>query len=397
MAKKIFEVDVNPSILKWARDTIGYEIPPVADHLDVDVQTLINWELGDEKPKMGQLKKMARFYKRPVAVFFLPEIPTEPALPKDFRTIVGEGTLPLSPKLRLIIRKAQRIQTITNELEDHQHNNKLNEIPTIAISDDPERVGETIREKLNVSFKTQSTWETEGGALSAWIDSIEQYGVLILQRSWPIEEARALSFSNFNIPLILLNTKDTIRGRIFSLMHEFTHLLLHDTGICLPERGTYWEFNRPELVNDVKTIEMFCNHVAGTLLVPQDLLMAHKTVKRENKPHLWSGHKLAGIANTFWVSKEVILRRLLICNATSKKYYKEMHEKWKIKEEEAREASGGGARDIPKEVIQHNGAPFASLVINSYHKEKITTVDVADYLDVKLKHLSKLEKLLGAS
>jgi len=54
----------------------------------------------------------------------------------------------------------------------------------------------------------------------------------------------------------------------------------------------------------------------------------------------------------------------------------------------------GGRRNPPKECIQKNGIPFVSLVLETHKGDKITYKDVADYLDIRLKHLPKIEQLI---
>ena len=92
-------------------------------------------------------------------------------------------------------------------------------------------------------------------------------GVLIFETgSVSIEEMRALCIFHQEIPIILLNGKDSVNGRIFSLFHELTHLLIGESAICDDD-----ESNEEEI---------FCNAVAGEFLVPGDDL--RKNVGRNN-------------------------------------------------------------------------------------------------------------------
>ena len=45
------------------------------------------------------------------------------------------------------------------------------------------------------------------------------------------------------IPIILLNGKDSVNGRIFSLFHELTHLLLGESAICGDDENTQKKFS----------------------------------------------------------------------------------------------------------------------------------------------------------
>ena len=97
------------------------------------------------------------------------------------------------------------------------------------------------------------------------------------------------------------------------------------------------------------------------------------------------------------MSKEVVLRRLLITRLTSREFYSIKHNEWMKKEKKPDSSIGRGIkRDIPKESLQRNGMPLTSLVLDSYRNDRITTSDVADYLGIRVKHIPRIEKLLEA-
>jgi len=62
-------VGVNPSVMKWARESIGLTIPEVSRRLNIGEGTVTDWGTGDKKPTLNTLKKLASLYKRPLAVF----------------------------------------------------------------------------------------------------------------------------------------------------------------------------------------------------------------------------------------------------------------------------------------------------------------------------------------
>ena len=101
MPHKSLEIAVAPKILIWARESIGRNIEEVAKRLKVSENTVTSWESGQKNPTLLQLEKLAKtIYKRPLAAFFLPSPPTEPAPPTDFRTLPADKELPFSSKTR---------------------------------------------------------------------------------------------------------------------------------------------------------------------------------------------------------------------------------------------------------------------------------------------------------
>src|SRR5712671_5678318 len=79
---------IQTSVLKWARESQGYSIEEVASRLKRDPAEIAAWETGDESPTYVQLETLAyKIYKRPLAVFFLPEPPLEAEPEREFRTL----------------------------------------------------------------------------------------------------------------------------------------------------------------------------------------------------------------------------------------------------------------------------------------------------------------------
>jgi len=392
LIKKAKEVSVDPSILKWARKSIGMNIKEVADKLDIEEEVVKSWESGHQSPTLYQLKKLASYYKRPLAVFFLPEPPEEPSYPTDFRTLPDGEELPLSQDTRLAIRKAWRIQNLTEELKGKFEEEITNYMGNVELSSDPEQVSKKLREWIDVTIEEQLEWKDTSGALDNWINALENIGLIVTQNSMPIEEVRAFSVKSNKIPIITLNTKDSMKGRIFSLFHELGHILLDIEGLCMPFTSLEWE-NHDKEGSQIEEIEIFCNHLSGAFLAPKDALLELKTVKR-NESKEWSEHRLGRISNQFKVSKEVILRRLLIFGKTDKEFYQKKREEWRKKAKEKRMKGGSGYREVPRECIRENSKYFISTVLDSYKNNEITYSDVADYLDVKLKHIPEVEELV---
>ena len=68
---------INPTIVKWVRVRSGYTLEDVATSLNKAVETISNWESGEQAPTYVQLETLADKYKRPIVMFFFPEPPHE--------------------------------------------------------------------------------------------------------------------------------------------------------------------------------------------------------------------------------------------------------------------------------------------------------------------------------
>ncbi|MBU7023810.1 MAG: ImmA/IrrE family metallo-endopeptidase, partial [Theionarchaea archaeon] len=452
-----FEVEVEPSILIWARESIGMTKEKAARSLNLSENTVSKWESGQKKPTMIQINKLARVYKRPLAAFFLSEPPHEPPLPDDFRTLPERERRPLSSDTLLAIRRARRLQSLAIELARSTNYEIQVNVGKASLSDNPEEIANKTRTHIGIDVQTQFKWNRDIDAFNEWKKAIETLGVLIIQLSLPVEETRGFSLSD-TPPVIVINSRDHIRARIFSLFHEYGHLLLDTGGIC------DWENQSVQSSTD-GSIEIFCNHFAGALLVPRDALLNHPMIKVEMGKSALSDECIVEIAKDFKVSREVVLRRLVTVRLADWDFYRTKYKKWKEKKDEQKAKSRHlfdieldykqylkdgppgkvvidifrknnliltddariiqkndviweirdrsrifhirdtgtyleinklkkGGQNIPLKCIRENGIPFTSLVFNSYRKGKITYNDVADYLRIRTKHIPKVEQLI---
>jgi Zn-dependent peptidase ImmA (M78 family)/DNA-binding XRE family transcriptional regulator len=388
MSRKSFEVNVEPKVLRWARDTTGLNNEEVAKRLKVVPDAISRWETGEKKPTLVQLRKLSKVYKRPLAVFFLSVPPKEPPLPKDFRSLPENQDKPFSLKTRLAIRRARRLQSLAIELSKATERKFISHISKLNITDSVEQAASSIRKQLGIDIQTQFKWRNEAEAFVGWKKAIEKIGVFVFQMSMPLEETRGFSLTDWDIPVIVLNETDVIKAKIFSLFHEFAHILLNKGGLCDMEEDI-------SPTGENTQIERFCNYFAGALLVPKTTLQDHDQVRSINKSIAWSDDVLIDIAKDFKVSKEVILRRLVIFDLATSEFYKKKREEWQLQAKELmKKKKKFGRSNPPKKCLQENGAPIISLVLDSYRKEKITYSDVADYLSIRLKHVPKVEHLL---
>lgn len=386
-----FEVTIEPSVLVWARKSAGYDTEEVAKALGLKRDKINRWELGEERPTLSRLEKLATKYKRPLAVFFLPKPPEEKPLPKDFRTLPDKKRTSFSPETRLSIRRASRLQSLAKDLIEGLGYAAVARIDVINLND-PETKVVNVRKMLNVDIQQQFAWRNEYEAFKTWKEKIEELGIFVFQLKMPIEEIRGFSLTENKPPTIVLNTQDAVNGKTFSLLHEYAHLLLNDGGICDMEEEVHQKSKEA-------SIEQFCNHLAGAVLVPKNDLLNHKLVQGVNITE-WPDEILQKLAADFKVSREVILRRLTLLKQASSNFYKRKREEWKVelarkkKLEREKPKEEGFVRNMPRECIRENSVPFISLVLEAHTQGIITYNDVADYLGIRLKHLPKIEQLL---
>ena len=377
---KTIEVPVSPGVLRWARESIGKTLKDVAKRLGVSEATVEKWESSERNPTLAYLRQLAPFYKRPLAAFLLPTAPKEPALPTDFRTLPEERKGQFSEKTRLVFSRARRIQSLIGEMGGVIES-QLPVLSRTVDEKDPEVSARKIRQKLGVAVQAQFEWSDERLALMEWKRAIETQGVYVLDFSFPMSDGRAFSLAD-DPPIIVLNHSDAPTAHIFSLFHEFSHLLRGEGGICdFSEQG--------------RTHEWYCNRFAAEFLVPGESLLGHSLVSGHQRHEPWTDEILKHLAGNFKVSSEMMLRRLLTLGKTTERFYRTKKDEWEAKFAETGEKKRRGRRNLSRQCVRENGLPFVRLVLDSVHTDRITYRDASDYLGLSAKYVPEVATIVS--
>lgn len=382
-------IRIEPSILKWARESLGLTLAEVALKLDKDRDTIQQWEYGYAFPTLSQLEKLAyNIYKRPLAVFFLPKPPHETTPKQDFRTLPDSEITNLSPELRLFIRKAKHHQLVLKQINDGKNpmNKPIHKELIFEISSVTDKTANSIRDYFGITKRLQQSFSNSDDAFKYYRNLIEQKGVFVFQ--YPLKEARAFSLMDKEFPVIVLNSGDTPNGKIFSLFHELCHILFNVGGV-------FRDFYSEELKQNPNQIEVFCNQFSSDILLPSNELLKENLVL-ENRNNLeWTEDTLSEIAKTYKVSKEVVLRKLFDLGKTTQDFYFKKRKIWNDnynKEKEKKKKNQEGSPTYHSTNFSHLGKNFVLQVLNNLHNGKLSTSQVADFLSIKINRIPEYEK-----
>ncbi len=383
------EALVKPELLLWARESAGLSREEAAKKAQVKPERLASWELGERRPTINQLRKLASAYKRPLAVFYLPQAPKDFQAMHDYRRLPGKVAGLESPELRLEIRNARYRRQVALDLFAALGEKPPRFSPTASLTEDQEGLAQKARQMLRLTYEEQAGWQTARAAFTAWRNALEQLGVFVFQaRGIEVTEMRGFSLAEPTLPAVVVNIKDHPHGRIFTMVHEFVHLMLRREGLC----DLVEDSPRPP---EDQRVEVFCNRVAGAILMPKDRLLSEALVLRQDNPAGWSADEITQLASRYRVSSEALLRRLLVLEKTTEDFYrqkrKQLHDEFEEKVRQRRKQEKRGPRP-DRLAVSTSGRAFVRLVLDSFYQEKITSSDVSDYLDVRLKWLPEIEK-----
>jgi Zn-dependent peptidase ImmA (M78 family)/DNA-binding XRE family transcriptional regulator len=377
---------VTPTLLKWARERAGLKIKTAAERAHVHPTTLEEWESGHEAPTIAQARKLGEVYKRPLAVFFLSEPPHNFDPQREFRRLPGINLENESPELRNALRVALYQRKAALEIYEQLSERPPQLSATANPDENPEEVGHRIRALLNITWQTQLDWPSANAALNGWRSAIEALGVLVFQSSdVPLSEMRGTSIPRSPLPVILVNGSDAPHGRIFTMLHEFAHILLTNGG---HETGSMASRPKPE----DQLLERISNRFASAALLPRDDFLREVA----QYPDVVAGDddSLRRLANRVKASPEAILRRLVSLHRTTPSLYRIKRNRWQNQTWYASGGSVGGGPPIEVRVIATRGRPFVSLVLDAYKRGIVSSADLPDYLGIQLKYVDRVAKQL---
>ena len=370
---------INPEMMIWARKYAGFveeyeKLLP--EYIKKDYKS---WETGEKYPTWNQLRKVSKKYNVPTAFFFMTSVPEIDDFPRliNFRKLNVENFKNESPNLIKEIRKSESRRENYLDLLFELDGDIPNFETKPALSKD--ELIKYIRDKLEVSLDDQKCWirknnyldKNHYNFLNKWKGIItEKMGVLIFETEGVLlEEMRGLYIFHENVPIILLNGKDTTNGRIFSLFHELTHLLMGESAIC------------DNMESSKK--EIFCNAVSGEFLVPDYDL--NKNIRNV------SDDSIKELSHLYGVSTHVILRRLYDTQNISRNEYNARVDNFNEMITYASVSSGGSRFN---NVIKYNSEYYCAVVLEAYENGIINSGEFCKFTSLKKKFIPDLQKRL---
>lgn len=374
---------VNPTVLTWARNESGYAPEPVAKRLNVKPEHLLAWERGDLKPTVRQAQGLAKFYRRPFGVFFLPQPPALPPLAAEYRRLPGIRPGVESPEFRFALRIMSQRREVALELseglgvtvEDFRFNAHL--------SENPATVGTRLREALGVTADEQLSWTSDWQAWRYWREAVQKAAVLVFQfPKVDLAQARGVTLFRFPLPVIGINSKESSPGaRSFTLLHELTHLALavgNEENVALSETrdDAGW-----------LEVERFAEEAASAALIPSKMLSSILE-KMDVSPDEWDINLMRSLANKFNITPLGMATRLRTAGVLSWNGYN----RWKLEWSQylgTLPRRKGFASPVDK-TLGRSGRSFVQLVLEALDMNRITAVEASRYLDLRFEHFDKL-------
>lgn len=312
--KNSIKVRVSSDLWKYILD-----ITPENTFMKIkkDYPDLDKWIEGIENPTIKQLEKLSKKYKIPFGYFFLEKIPLENKIPFYRKGKRWEGKI--SIELRDLIKRLSSIQNFITEYLRDIKSKPLDFVKSYNININYKEVALGINKLLNLDENWIFGLKNKNEVFHILRKYIEKKGVFVFANSifWFNTQAKLdpNEFKGFCLidkyaPIIFINTNDFISSQIFTIVHEFVHVLLGESEIL----------SNPEILDtDAEQIEVFCNRVTSEFLVPEKFFKIK-----------WD--ELSGdyqkIAEKFHVSPIVIAIKAKTLNFINEEEYRNFHESY---------------------------------------------------------------------
>ena len=352
---------------------------------------LLEWEDIDnsKRPTINQAKILAKGCHVPFACLYM--------RPED----VGICSIPNLKNLRTMKNAIQQDDSLLN-------------LSIVDIIEARRFLIET-KEDLEESIPVFSL-KINGDSVSQWADKIRKYFSLDLSKQYksmstrqffiylkraiedkgifihglsgvPLESARGIAIYNEILPIIGINNEDHYPAKAFSIIHELVHIIKRASVMC---NDMYSSFS-------VLKEEIFCNAVAGEVLVPEVALK----IVMENYSHIsLSVDVIEKVARHFSVSKEVIIRRLLdvsppyIDKVKYLAFAEEFAQMYEHNKELAKQArKEGRASNIfispNRDAIDKNSTSLSKCFLHGFGEGLFDKQDISRYLGLSPRHVDK--------
>ncbi|MEO8359890.1 MAG: XRE family transcriptional regulator [Vicinamibacteria bacterium] len=376
----ILETALSRPVLRWAIQESGLSLDDLAKSLKVDRATVESWLSLEERPNVTQFRRLAAALKRPEAVFFMASPPSLEGPTVQFRHSPGSVRKERNAAERRSVRDAARLQRAARWLLRESEAVAVSR-PVARLSEPPAAVAKRARAWLGVTSVEQSEWTSASKALRAWIAALENLGVLVFSYAMGRESCRGFSLWDEYAPVVALNTAYNAEARMFTLFHEYGHILTQTGSICAG-----WVTSEK-----ADPAERWCEEFAAAVLLPasefEAAIVTFGGVPDEEEAQL----KLVGrLATRYKVSRRATTIRLIELRYAGWDLYKALPPLVDDK------PKGGAPPDEPRDRFvlrsERYGQRAQALVAQGLRADLISPTDALNLLDITVDDLSRLPR-----
>ena len=390
MAEKAY---ITPNVLKWARESARMSEEIACAKVSVSIEKLNEWEIGIILPTIKQAQTLAKVYKRPFALLFLPEIPRDFQPLQDFRK---SGSKPFNTSSIFIIRETQQKQSWIRDLYEENREEKLSFVGKFNIKDNPEAVAKDILKTLNIN---PASYQSDN-PIKEWIEKAESKGVFISRTSFihsrlklDSEELQGFAISDEFAPFVFVNSDDWNAPQLFTLVHELAHIWIAESGISNEIEQSAKDKDK------YHPVELFCNEVAASALIPKEIITNLDNVTFKNSKEIFKSAKNLGVSSFAFLVRAYNLNLINYAKYQSLKkdaeYEFDKFSKYEAeKKAKQKEKENKGGPNYFLLQLNRNSRLFTQTVLDTFRGGGIEPSLASNLLNVQTNKFQKLEAQL---
>lgn len=364
---------VNGKVLAWARKRKDLSRADVAKKFKISEEIVENWESGNDAPKYQILEKLAyEIYQIPLAGFFVSKIPVDVDPEAKFRRLLSGASNQIS--IKRLIHKAARFQAYVEEISEGL--SKWEKRPKVKIAQN------TIRENLLEILQLDSSYASGIKLPEDHFDLLREklydVGIYVFKSAFKDDDISGFCLPSETYPVIMVNNSSTATRQIFTVIHEFCHILKDSFGL------TKWNLSIGGDANlNERNEEHFCNSATADFLVPKSVLDGYLKIGNYNTEAFYEK-----IASELKISREIILRICLDRELINENTYSSFRAKWNSQIGK----KGGSGGNYYYTQRTYLGKRYVNDVLSGYYQKKWDKFSASEYLDIKIDNFEKFEK-----
>jgi Zn-dependent peptidase ImmA (M78 family)/DNA-binding XRE family transcriptional regulator len=390
MADKAY---ITPTVFKWARESARMSIEDAARKVHVSNGKLLEWEEGISQPTIRQAETLAKAYRRPFALLFLPEIPRDFQPLQDFRRKTAK---PLGTGSVFIIREIQQKQRWLSDLYQENEEEALSFIGKFSAKSDPQVVARDILNIINLNPKSYAT----NNPIKEWIKNIESAGIFVSRTSFihsrltlDSEELQGFAIADKYAPFIFLNSDDWNAPQLFTLVHELAHIWIGESGVS--------NEISPEISNNNvrHPIERFCNKVAANALMPSEVMTSLNSSVFKSSDEVFRHAKNLGVSAFAFLVRALNLELVSLNIYTRLKRdaddaFEAFLQKEAERESLQKNKSKQGGPNYYTLLVNKNSRQFTKVVIDAFRGGYVEPTVASGLLNTHITKIPRLEAVL---
>jgi Zn-dependent peptidase ImmA (M78 family) len=378
------EVPITGAVLAWAIDEAGLSRLDLATRLKVSPDTVDDWIDETAHPGKTEFNKILAAVRRPSAIFYMPEPPTQAGMPTYYRQAPGTVHHATSPQALREVRKARRIQQVMSWLLEDDQAPKIAGFTFDFRNDSPAASGAEVRASMGLSMDDQAGWRDASMALRNWRSIIDELGVLTFSLQLGTDDIRGFSAWDARAPIVAVNTAYNEPARIYTFGHELGHIVNRTESACFDWVGPGTESN--------SALERWCERFAAALILPADETARY--VRREfgftQHHQVTDFEQVIRISRRLKVSARAAAVTLIDLGLAPRGLYAVVNSRAKVVDRPRDTGSGGGGQPTAEKRLSQYGYKVSRTVTDAVTSGTLGLRDAADFLDVNLAALKDI-------